>query len=97
MNNENELPPRMQLQDCHGAKQAIKFAWPKQTYGRASQLVRTAICASGAIRWRTRTLYPRAQANRKSGQRLAMPESGLAKFDRNDCDAPMVVNCCGGG
>ena len=42
-------------------------------------------------------IAPRAQANRKSGQRLAMAESGLAKFDRNDCDAPMVVNCCGGG
>ena len=30
MNNENELPARMQWQDCHGAKQAIKFAWPKR-------------------------------------------------------------------
>ena len=29
MNNENEPPARMQQQDCHGAKQAIKFAWPK--------------------------------------------------------------------
>ena len=28
MNNENEPPARMQQQDCHGTKQAIKFAWP---------------------------------------------------------------------
>ena len=28
MNNKNELPAHMQQQDCHGAKQATKFAWP---------------------------------------------------------------------
>ena len=28
MNNENEPPARMQQQGCHGAKRAIKFAWP---------------------------------------------------------------------
>lgn len=28
MNNENEPPARIQQQECRGAKQAIKFAWP---------------------------------------------------------------------
>ena len=36
MNNENEPPASMQWQDCHSAKQAIKFAWPNGEYKRFS-------------------------------------------------------------